>query len=507
VEVEFPMSQATPAAPVTPPVIPKTPAGLDELFALRRGVFSVAKPDGGVHLLARPHVESVGRLTAGQRAVLRALADQAHAGPALAVLAAAHGDDDHDARGGPDGVAELITRLRAGGWLKVTVVDRGRPLYTVDPLRPPPPQAPPPQVQASLVLSRFTILHRDDEELVLESPRAWCDIRIHDPALLAGVLGRMVGPHAAPPAFPGGDAGPPAADAGRRLTQDLVRAGMAVPGGAEDGELRLRQWSPHELWFHDRSRIGYRGFPGDEFAATFWARGRFDPMPARPEPFPGPTVDLHQPDLDALRRTDPPLTAVLEGRRSLRTQDEANPVTGEQLGEFLYRCARIRREPVMFEGQEITGRPYPGGGGVYELEVYPVVRHAAGLAPGMYHYDSHAHRLHLVRPLSHPAVRRLLRAGVLLDDQPPTQVLLVVSARVGRLMWKYEEMPYTTAMKNLGVFYQTMYLVATAMGLAPCAIGAGDAVAFTEATGRDPLEECGVGEFALGSSPPEPSTR
>jgi hypothetical protein len=56
-------------------------------------------------------------------------------------------------------------------------------------------------------------------------------------------------------------------------------------------------------------------------------------------------------------------------------------------------------------------------------------------------------------------------------------------------------------LKHVGVLYQTMYCVATAMNLAPCALGGGDSLAFTEATGRDPLEEPCVGEFLLGSRP------
>src|SRR5262249_22329140 len=172
------------------------------------------------------------------------------------------------------------------------------------------------------------------------------------------------------------------------------------------------------------------------------------------------------PDLEALRRTDPTLTAVLEDRRTVRVADEDNPITAEQLGEFLYRCAR-NRMTVVDEGVEYTSRPYPAGGGVYELEVYPLVRHVAGLEPGLYHYDSHEHQLRLVRAVSDPAVRRLLHRSVPFG-QGPSQVLFVVSARVGRLMWKYEGMPYALILKHAGVLYQSMYLVATAMGLAPC---------------------------------------
>jgi SagB-type dehydrogenase family enzyme len=526
---------------MSPDDAPATSIACDELLALRRGVSSASLPGGGLHLVAWPYAEPIGRLTSGQQAVLRALAVRAHTHQELSALAGQRRRDDgvaappeavpgssgagDDGDAGPDAVADLLARLRAGGWLEITVSCRGRALYTMSPLRPPPPPSSPPpspppsspppppspppspspprEAEAALVLSRFAVLRQDDDGLVLESPRAWCDIRVHDPAVLTGALGRLAGPQAVAAAdrVAGSRDGDDGDAGGRRLVGDLCWAGLAVPAGSEDGELRLRQWSPHELWFHERSRITSRGFLGEGYGATYWAKGRFDPLPARPEPFPGPAVELHRPDLEALRRTDPPMAAVLEDRRSVREQDDGNPITGEQLGEFLYRCARTRGEPVTLDGEEITFRVYPAGGGACELEVYPVVRHAAGLTPGMYHYDSSAHQLRLVREVSHPAVRHLLRASVPYGEGP-SQVLLVLSARVGRVMWKYEAMAYALMLKHVGVLHQTMYLVATAMGLAPCAIGTGDATAFTQATGRDPMEECSVGEFALGSLPP-----
>ena len=59
------------------------------------------------------------------------------------------------------------------------------------------------------------------------------------------------------------------------------------------------------------------------------------------------------------------------------------------LGELLYRSARTRAS--VREG--LPSKPYPSGGSLYELEVYPIVRVADGLAPGMYHYDSVANTL------------------------------------------------------------------------------------------------------------------
>ena len=461
-----------------------TSATCVELLALRPRVYSATRPNGDFYLATQRHAESLGRPSAGAHTVLRCLADREHTHDELVAVA-----EEQDGDLGVEGVARLLGQLRAGGWLKITVTYQGRALHTLEPLRPPPP--PSQEVCSAPVLSRFALLRRDDEGLLLESPRAWCDIRVHDPAVLS-VLGSLADP----------EAGALPAEVAHRVIHDLCWARMAVPTpNTEDTELRLRQWSPHELWFHERSRMGTHAEFGNNYGGTFWARDRFDPLPARPEPFAGPALDLYRPDLAALRRTDPTLTTVLEDRRTIRVPDEDNPITAEQLGEFLYRCAR-NRGTVVDEGVEYTSRPYPSGGSTYELEVYPLVRHAAGLQPGLYHYESHEHRLRLVRAGSHPAVRRLLNSNVPFEQGPP-QVLLVVSARVGRLMWKYEGMPYALVLKHVGVLYQTMYCVATAMGLAPCGLGAGDAEAFTQATGRDPLEECGVAEFALSSRPIE----
>jgi len=75
----------------------------------------------------------------------------------------------------------------------------------------------------------------------------------------------------------------------------------------------------------------------------------------------------------------------------------------------------------------------------------------------------------------------------------------VLTSRFQRLSWKYRGIAYAVTLKNVGVLYQTMYLVATAMGLAPCALGGGDAEGFALAAGTDPLVESSVGEFLLGS--------
>jgi hypothetical protein len=51
------------------------------------------------------------------------------------------------------------------------------------------------------------------------------------------------------------------------------------------------------------------------------------------------------------------------------------------------------------------------------------------------------------------------------------------------------------------VLYQTMYLVATSMGLAPCGLGNGDTELYCRAAGTAYHVESSVGEFMLGSLP------
>ena len=81
------------------------------------------------------------------------------------------------------------------------------------------------------------------------------------------------------------------------------------------------------------------------------------------------------------------------------------------------------------------------------------------------------------------------------------QVVVILAARFRRLTWKYSSIAYALILKHVGVVYQTMYLTATAMGLAPCALGGGDSDLFARASGVDYYDESSVGEFLLGSRP------
>jgi oxazoline/thiazoline dehydrogenase len=193
----------------------------------------------------------------------------------------------------------------------------------------------------------------------------------------------------------------------------------------------------------------------------------------------------------------------MEQRKSVRSYGD-KPINAQQLGEFLYRVGRVRGiagpDPSQSLHYQISNRPYPSGGASYDLELYPIVNTCAGISSGIYHYDPLNHQLCLLADRS-PRMNSLLSdaassAGLRADPQ----ILIVLTSRFQRLSWKYSGIAYATTLKNVGVLYQTMYLAATAMGLAPCGLGAGNSALFAEAVRTDPFAESSVGEFILGSA-------
>lgn len=384
----------------------------------------------------------------------------------------------------PPPVADLLAQLLTAGALELTVAVADTRLYALRPFR----AASSPRPVSDTVggtLSRFTVLRRDGEEFVAENPRSWCDVVAHH----ADVAAALSGLDSVDAAWT------------TQLWSDLRWTGHAVAAvDDETSAFATASWSPHELWFHRRSTVGDRSTSWTHFGPTRWADGRFPPVPAAPDPYPSEPIALPVPDLDALTV---PLARATEDRVSTRSFDDATPITVAELGELLYRCARTRGvrtiEKPGTATTELPSRPYPSGGSIYELEVYPVVRNVAGLEPGMYHYDSTEHALRHVAALDDPAVARLLSpAALTLADGELPQVMLTLSARAGRIMWTYEQMPYAVILKHVGVLTQTLYLTATAMGLGGVAQGYGDTAAFAEATGRDELVECNVGTFVVG---------
>ncbi|MGB3440615.1 MAG: SagB family peptide dehydrogenase [Actinophytocola sp.] len=351
-------------------------------------------------------------------------------------------------------------------------------------------------------LSRFAIVRETGGELVVESPLSHHRVVLHRP-LTTWVVGALGRPTTASAIAQG-------INVTRGLMTEmlayLVATGMVVTGEtgrarpvfAEDTDPDLRTWSPHDLLFHSRSRLGRHD---DAAGAAFRNVSDLPPLPVvRPVPA-GTRFPLHQPDLSVPAPGELSLTEAVEQRHSVREFADDGPSV-HQLGELLFRTARVRSqtEAVGAGGvrYRVSERPYPSAGSLYELDLYLTVDRCDGLPRGIYHYDPEGHALTLVNENAAHADELLDSAMVQLgtSGRPPT--LITMTARMGRLSWVYDGIAYATTLKHVGVLQQTMYLVATMLGLAPCAVATGDSEMATAAFGLDWPAEVSVGEFVVG---------
>jgi SagB-type dehydrogenase family enzyme len=355
-------------------------------------------------------------------------------------------------------------------------------------------------------LSRFAAMRASDGEIVLESPLARHRVVFHRSLAtrVVGSLGKATTIADLAPAL----------DVAESLVADIVTyvaaVGMLVFSEgmdtvtsarfAEDSDPALTVWTHGDLLFHTRSRpsrlddVRVAGSPAEQNL----------PPPPTVKPVPeGPRFPLHKPVLAEITAKDPSFTDVLENRRSFHEFGD-NPMTSDRLGELLYRSARIRSVRRGDDGAvsyAVSDRPYPSSSGLHELELYLTLDRCSDLPRGIYHYDPLGHSLTLIN--SSPD-----KVGELLDDaqtatgsahRPPA--LITMTARMGRLSWKYNGIAYATTLRHVGVLQQTLYLVCTAMGLAPCALSVGDIEVADSAFLLQWPAEVTVGGFVVGLRP------
>jgi SagB-type dehydrogenase family enzyme len=410
----------------------------------------------------------------------------------------------------PDGdkidkeIHQIVRRLAARGLLEYRLggVRDGEDQVVIEPQVPDYwPRMSPLGDADVLVLSRFAYLRRRANEMILESPRADALFKICNPKIAAALA--MSAPQPVKrlrrqDGFPGVE-----------LLALLVDCQILfkIEAGADDGlrpaegDDHLVLWDFHDLVFHARSTEGRHANP---LGGLYPYAGIMNPLPAVRPPWPGKNIDLREFSA-APSEVLSGVEKLLRERHSTREFDEQRPITLAELSRFLDRTARVVSEfktPLDPEGGgpmlTYTMRPYPSAGASYELELYLAVDKCEGLPRGFYHYDAGGHTLVPIDVRTHEFDALLKGAQLAMEASAAPQVLITIAARFGRISWKYSSIAYGLILRDVGVLIQTLYLMATDMGLGGCAIGSTNIELFAKMTGIEFHVEGAVGQFAVG---------
>ena len=154
---------------------------------------------------------------------------------------------------------------------------------------------------------------------------------------------------------------------------------------------------------------------------------------------------------------------IIERKSTRKFKNE--PITLEQLSLLLFGMTGLTRIFPQF-----AFRTVPSAGGLYPIEVYPVINNVENLEKGIYHYNISNHNLELLKIGDF----RIEVAKGCLDQRIAftSAVNFIWTAIIERSKWKYLQRCYRYIYLDAGHIGQNFYLIAEALGLGACTIGA-----------------------------------
>lgn len=159
---------------------------------------------------------------------------------------------------------------------------------------------------------------------------------------------------------------------------------------------------------------------------------------------------------------------VLRARASRRDFGQHGVSLGD-LAALLHWSYGIRRGTFAYNTRDFPLRYTPTSGGLQSPELYVVVNDVEGLAPGLYHYNASARCLAV---LELGLMRRtLVNACIMQEFVHHASLVVIVTAVIDRLLWKYGPRAYRFAHIDIGALAQSMSLVAAGLGVRACIVG------------------------------------
>lgn len=195
-----------------------------------------------------------------------------------------------------------------------------------------------------------------------------------------------------------------------------------------------------------------------------------------------------------------PIGDVIRQRRSVRNFT-GEAITRDELSALLLYSNGISGQfTYMLQKPEIQYlRAAPSAGGLYPIEIYPVILNVTGLEQGIYHYKVKEHALEqLQKGDCHNVIPPLL------SNQPFTKncaALFILTAIFKRTTLKYGQRGYRFVMLDAGHIGQNVYLAATSLFLGCVGIGGFFERQLEEVLKLDGVEESVV--YVLGVGKPD----
>ena len=288
-----------------------------------------------------------------------------------------------------------------------------------------------------------------------------------------------------------------------------------------DAELERTQWNLHGALYYLLTK--WRGVDLRRLAEQDEAADLLPPTPEvvreflerygrPPRAFHSPPTPLAVHELPLVARRGA-LYDILVRRRTTRSFDLATPLRLDELAIVLDHVFGYHGYAPLFGEVTSLKRTSPSGGALHPVEAYPLVRDVEGVEAGLYHYNARDHALELVAPLTPDEAGSVATAFVCGQTYfSAAHVLFVLTARFDRAFWKYRrhQKGLASVLMDAAHLSQTLYLVATDLGLGAFVTVAVNSADIEERLGLDGVREgvvavCGCGKPAREPSPFDPA--
>ncbi|NEU57124.1 SagB/ThcOx family dehydrogenase [Halorussus sp. MSC15.2] len=198
---------------------------------------------------------------------------------------------------------------------------------------------------------------------------------------------------------------------------------------------------------------------------------------------------------------DADLGTVLDGRRTVR-QYADDSLSKRDLATLLRYGVGVSATRSDGAGNAKQFRTYPSAGGLYPVELYPVVLDVDGLDSGLYYYSASEHGLRRLRT-DDPELADDFADALITSDRlnlASAPVVFVMTGAFPRNKAKYGPRGYRYVLQESAHAAQNLLLVAEALGL-----GTVPAAAFRDRALNDVLDVDGVNEavvYTVGAGHP-----